>query len=348
MSSSAPIVEMRRLVGEQFSHRAWIYWVDTLVCMVVGYGCAAIYLDSPWFSWQQVVSLLVAAFALFRLGSFIHEITHFRQGHMRSFQIAWNLLAGIPMLMPSFFYTNHIDHHKADHYGTTNDGEYLPLASSPVHHIVLFMAQALVLPLYVFIRFLLSPISFLRPSWRQWTLENASSFVMNIRHRLTIPKSAPRRLWAVVELACCLRAWTMLGVVLLGIYPWTRLIQLYLLSVAILGLNYNRNLVAHHYRNRGGTMSHLDQLIDSVNITGGWITELFFPLGLRYHALHHLFPAMPYHHLASAHRKLLTELPADSPYRQTVFRSYWSVLCELVTDAVRSSEVGKKELSRAV
>jgi len=260
---------------------------------------------------------------------------------MRAFQVAWNALVGIPLLMPSFFYTNHIDHHKTDHYGTEHDGEYLPLGTSTWHHIVLFMAQALVLPLYVFVRFLLSPITFLTPGLRQWTLEHCSSFVMNFHHRLNVPKSAPRKLWAAVELACSARAWAMLLVIVAGLYPWTRLFQLYLLSVSILSLNYNRNLVAHHYRNRGGTMSHLDQLIDSVNITGGWLTELFFPLGLRYHALHHLFPALPYHELASAHRKLLVELPADSPYRMTVFPTYWSVLRELIGDALRATRRGK-------
>ncbi len=37
-------------------------------------------------------------------------------------------------------------------------------------------------------------------------------------------------------------------------------------------------LVAHHYRNDGGEMTHQEQLEDSVNIEGGRLTELFFPL----------------------------------------------------------------------
>jgi hypothetical protein len=38
----------------------------------------------------------------------------------------------------------------------------------------------------------------------------------------------------------------------------------------------------------------------------------FFPLGLRYHALHHLFPSLPYHALGTAHRRLIVALPPDS------------------------------------
>ena len=241
------------------------------------------------------------------------------------------------MLMPSCFYTNHIDHHKSDRYGTEHDGEYLPLASSSLQHIGLFLAQALVLPLYMLVRFLISPLTFLHPQVRQWTLQRMSSYVINFHHRLNIPNSVSHTWWNLQELACSARAWAMILVVLVGIFPWTRLLQLYVLSVVILSLNYNRNLVAHHYRNRGAKMSHLDQFLDSVNINGGWLTELFFPLGLRYHALHHLFPGMPYHELAAAHRLLLEKLPADSPYRVTVFPTYWSVLRELISDSVRSS-----------
>ena len=78
-------------------------------------------------------------------------------------------------------------------------------------------------------------------------------------------------------------------------------------------------------------MSYLEQLEDSVNITGHpLLTELFFPLGLRYHALHHLFPALPYHNLGTAHRRLMAQLPADSLYHQTVYPSYWSVHARIV------------------
>ena len=49
---------------------------------------------------------------------------------MRSFTIGWNLLCGIPMLMPSFFYENHIDHHNSHRYGTLRDGEYLPIGAA--------------------------------------------------------------------------------------------------------------------------------------------------------------------------------------------------------------------------
>jgi fatty acid desaturase len=77
-------------------------------------------------------------------------------------------------------------------------------------------------------------------------------------------------------------------------------------------------------------MSHQEQFLDSTNIIGGWITGILCPLGLRYHALHHLFPAIPYHNLATAHRRLMDQMPADSIYRETAYPSYWSVIAELL------------------
>jgi fatty acid desaturase len=44
---------------------------------------------------------------------------------------------------------------------------------------------------------------------------------------------------------------------------------------------------------------------------------LIAPVGLRYHALHHHLPSLPYHSLGAVHRALVAELPPDAPYRQT-------------------------------
>jgi fatty acid desaturase len=85
-------------------------------------------------------------------------------------------------------------------------------------------------------------------------------------------------------------------------------------------LNQVRTLVAHLWENDwadegGQEMSVTGQYLDSVNVTaGGILPELWAPVGLRYHALHHLLPSVPYHHLPEAHRRLVAQLPQASAY----------------------------------
>ncbi len=337
-TAAEAINEARAIVSDLFVHRPVIYWTDLLLTLLVGYAAAGVYFRAAVFSPLQLSAFVVCGFALFRAGSYVHEIAHMRAGQMLGFRIGWNLLCGIPMVMPSHFYENHIDHHNSQHYGTLRDGEYLPLGAGPVRDIFLFFAQVPFLPAYIALRLLLGPLSFIHPQIRAFVLEHMSSYVINFRHRLTIPKNAPRKAWALLEFACSLRVAGMFVVILVGLFPWTRIVQMYILATFVLSLNYIRNLVAHRYRNTGDQMSHAEQLADSVNLTGNRLTtELFFPLGLRYHALHHLFPGIPYHNLGTAHRRLMAQLPADSPYRDTVFPSYWAAARSLWRDARAAS-----------
>jgi fatty acid desaturase len=66
---------------------------------------------------------------------------------------------------------------------------------------------------------------------------------------------------------------------------------------------------------------------------------LINPVGLRYHATHHLFPSLPYHNMRSAHRRLMQHLPADSPYRQTVATSVWGTIADLCQRAALREQV---------
>lgn len=321
--------DARRIVHSLFDPKPHIYWLDFVGSLVVGYGAAGIYLEAPAFSMAQGVAFVVAVFALYRISLFMHEIVHFKNREMLAFRVGWNALAGVPMLTPSFFYESHIAHHNTHHYGTRDDGEYLPLGHGRVKDFVAFLAQVLLQPIFVTIRFLLAPITFLHPRLRQWTLERASSFVINFHYRREIPADAPRRAWAAMDLACSLRAWVIFVAPIVGLTDWTRIPQLYALAVTILTLNHLRTLSAHRYLGDGDRMSHSEQFFDSTIIQGNVLTSLICPLGQRYHGLHHLFPSLPYHNLAAAHRRLTSELPENSPYHDAVYPSYFSVLKEM-------------------
>jgi fatty acid desaturase len=72
---------------------------------------------------------------------------------------------------------------------------------------------------------------------------------------------------------------------------------------------------------------------------------MWAPVGLRFHALHHLLPGLPYHALPEAHRRLMAALPPDSPYRRTNSPSLRASLTHLFRDA-RSESAGASEEQR--
>ncbi len=332
--SEFSVSQAREICHGLFTPRPTVYWFDFLVSLAVGYSSAIIFLSAPPFAWYHLLCFAMAVIALYRAASFMHEIVHFRRDQMRTFNVTWNLLAGVPMLTPSFFYESHITHHNTHYYGTGGDGEYLPLGNGPLRNVARFLSQVLFQPIFVVARFLLTPVIFLHPALRRWTLQNASSFVINLRFQNRTRDDVPRLEWALIEWACFLRTAAIFAFVLLGFAPWTRIPMLYSVAVGILTLNHLRTLAAHRYTSSGQTMTHQDQFFDSTNVTGDPIfTEMLCPVGLRYHALHHLFPTMPYHNLGTAHRRLMQRLPRESAYRSNVYSSCWSVFKELVDHA---------------
>ncbi len=117
---------------------------------------------------------------------------------------------------------------------------------------------------------------------------------------------------------------------LTGKLAWSVFFELYVLGIAAAGLNWVRTLAAHGYRNTGATMTFVEQIEDSNTVPGRpLLTELLFPVGLRYHSLHHLLPSLPYHSLGAAHRRLMAQLPEDSPYRGTIRGSFLEVAGEV-------------------
>ena len=99
-------------------------------------------------------------------------------------------------------------------------------------------------------------------------------------------------------------------------------------------INQTRTLVAHLWENDGEALTVTAQFLDSVNVPPpSTLPALWAPVGLRYHAIHHLLPGLPYHALGEAHQRLSAALPAESHYHGANYRS----LPQLVGRLVRSS-----------
>ena len=325
----------REAVADLYERSAPIYWLDFTLTTAAAWGFAALYFLTPVWSAVQVGAYLASIFLFFRTGTFIHELVHVSRGQLVWFGRAWNLFVGIPFLMPWIFYRNHADHHNAQHFGTPRDGEYLPLASSPLRETLKYLAQAPLLPLLMALRLgVLGPLSWFHRGIREWVLTRASAAVSNPYYAKRFPARDERHL-LIVEVISFAYLATLGGLVVVGTIAPRHLLMGYFLVAGALGLNWIRNLAAHRYGNGGERMSHLEQMEDSINITGQtWLTALMFPVGLRYHALHHLFPSLPYHNLGKAHRRLTRVLPPDAPYHATGRESFFQALGDLLRGAM--------------
>lgn len=316
------------------SHRAFFrvdparYWLDFGVSLILAYGSGAVYLRSPLGSLPQLIAFPITVFWVYRTGSLVHEVCHLQHYEMRLFKVAWNLLFGVVALAPSPFFTrHHRDHHSQRLYGRPEDPEYIVNVFRRGNwcSLAAYAAYVTVFPLIVFLRFFLSPLTFLSPRIRNWVLEHASSLTLNVRYERQL-NPFDRFAVTAVELLCWLRATAMLVAVAAGLSHWTRLVLLYAVAVAVLFLNQLRLLADHHFESRGRALGFEGHILDSCNYTGrDFLTCLLFPFSIRFHALHHLFPSLPYHNLRAAHIYLSESLPANSPYHALDQKNWWTV-----------------------
>jgi len=287
----------------------------------------------------QLVTFSITCACYYRAVMFVHELVHLPEKKFRTFRIVWNLLCGIPFLVPSFTYYTHLDHHRRKMFGTEHDGEYLAMARMSPWYILLYLSQCLWIPPLAVVRFgLLTPLTWLSPALRGFVHQRASSLVMDPSYLRPLPTRQARRIIFWQELGCFLFIWgcAIVPPLLLDRWQGPLLVQAYATGVALILLNAIRTLAAHRWWSTGEEGTFLDQMLDSVTLDNDSLAAILInPVGLRYHATHHLFPSMPYHNMRAAHRRLMRELPADSPYRQTVGHSIWATIADLWRRAAR-------------
>jgi len=318
-SSLVPPDFIKRMAAE-FAPKPWLYWTDMLVSAGIGWSLFCFSLQLPAFSAMQVLATLGAVFALLRAALFIHELCHIKASQLPHFELAWNLVVGIPLLIPSLMYVgSHMDHHKRTAFGTAADPEYAPIAHWSRFRIAVFVLAVAFAPLVLPIRWgLLTPLSRLFPSLRPWVVGKLSTLVINTGYTRPLPRGTAAKRWDLEEAGAALYVWTIAGLVLAGWIPAAVVGHWLVLGAGILVVNQVRTLAAHGYANEGEPMDAEQQLLDSVNLTRWSLPSvLIAPVGLRYHALHHYLPSLPYHSLGAVHRQLLAELPHDAPYRRT-------------------------------
>jgi fatty acid desaturase len=321
--AAAPAFSLKQahdLVRDLATPRPAVYWVDMTASAAAGWASvAALALLPP--GWWSVPVLVVGVLAMYRAVVFLHEIIHVKRHRgFTAFRRGWNLLVGFPLLVPSFLYEIHAEHHSKRLYGTAADGEYVAFARLGRRQILMVFATTPLLPLLGPWRFgVLAPLSWFVPRLRSYVWTRASALTLDLDYRGRPPRPGPqRRSWLWQEAVATVLCWAAAVAVLLGVLPWQVPVAWAVVLFGAMGIDAIRTLGAHRYIGNDDTMTVVEQMLDTINYDRArWVAELWGPVGLRLHALHHLMPALPYHALPAAHRRLVAALPPDSAYRLT-------------------------------
>ena len=316
--------EIREMVKDLMLPNPFLYWADFLFHVTLGWVSFYLCFKSDLFSIAQNLFFFVSTFALFRAAVFTHELAHLRKGTFSLFRAIWNLLCGFPLMIPSFLYQGvHNDHHNINLYGTKSDGEYFPFVHEGRRRIILFLLASLFFPVLFLVRFVfLAPISCCHRGLRSLVLEKISSLSIDLSYSRTLSSLNSVPSWRAQEAITCLYGWVFLLLLVVQIIPF----MIFSLWLSILGaiffINSLRTLAAHCYRYSGNKILNIsEQILDSVNTPESLFGILWAPVGLRFHAAHHLIPEMPYHSLGKMHDRLMEKFSGKNIYAQTTSRS---------------------------
>jgi len=320
----------RALVRDLHKPKRSIYWTDLVLSALVGWTAFGLAVALPLFSVPMLASSLVSALALYRGLCFLHELSHQNKRTLPGFEAAYNALIGFPLLMPSFLYIGvHQNHHKISVYGTKGDPEYLPFAKSCFMTTV-FAVQSFLIPLFLLLRFLIvTPLGFVFPRLQEFAIIHLSSLTMNVQYRRELTPDLEHKIRR--DSVIMWFAWIgLLSLAVAGLLPWRVFLIWLLIDGVVSFVNSLRTLGAHAYESDGEPLDRLGQLQDSLDHPGQFWTELWAPVGLRYHALHHYFPGVPYHSLPEAYRRLSGTLPLSESYVQMSRKSLPRSLASLL------------------
>jgi fatty acid desaturase len=138
-------------------------------------------------------------------------------------------------------------------------------------------------------------VSWIVPRLRDYVWTRASALTLDLVYRSRPPRPGPqRRSWLRQEAAATAVLVAGVAAVVAGVLPWQAPVAWAAVLLGAMGIDAVRTLGAHRHIGNDDTMTVVEQMLDTINYDRHrWAAELWGPVGLRLHALHHLMPALP-------------------------------------------------------
>lgn len=332
----------RELLADLFTVNKPRIWADVLLTGAVGWGavaCGALGLGGlP----GVLAAWTVAAVAIFRASVFLHDLVHLGDS-VPGIRFAWNVFWGVPFLLPSYLYERiHLEHHRLSVYGQPDgDPEYTALARYGVRATAVMSVVGLFLPVALVLRFLVvTPLS---PFFRRFVDARLNSLASNSKHRAKPLAGRRARVALLSELATSAWAWTVVVLLATGVLPWRAVAFHLAVLFGAVAANQVRSLTVHRWATVG-VEDDEDVLNDSINLVPrSWLWRALIPVSTRMHALHHLAPAVPYHHLEEAHRRMLAHEGPGSSYERATSPGVLACIRDLLADTRRRAAPSSRE-----
>ncbi len=328
--------DARQLAAQAAPPQAARYWRELLTSSAALWSGVALLFTQPGGTLGLVFGFAAVVVGAFRGLVFLHDVTHLGPGEVPGLRTAWNVLLGVPLLVPSFVYERcHPDHHRGDVYGTRADPEYQPYARQPLLRVLLALLMSLLVPSVLVLRFfVLNPLSVFSPALRRFVDGRLSSLAINPEYVAAPMTGALAKRALVLEVAGSGWVWLLAVACVTGLLPAPPLALVFAALHVVAAVNNVRALASHRYASTGERLDDAGVFADSVNVEGPSLwARLAMPTGAEHHALHHLAPRVPFHELRSLHERLRASLPAQATYHHA--------------SAATAGEAGLQVLARA-
>lgn len=315
--------DLKSLLAQFHTIDKKIIWADFLLNLLLSWPLFIYTCFKP-----NIYTYIISIFFLYRGTMLIHEVVHVSK-RVPGYRLAYNLFFGWFTNYPAYIFDGHLYHHGKATYATKRDPEYKFITAYNRKTLIGPIISAFILPIFQLIRFGVMPLflPFMPEKYQLYVYERMSTLVFDVNFKRKIKnKKAELRTMQFNDLMCSLYKIVTIALIMTGILPVRFIIYFYIGFALGSILNMYRALFNHLYTNESlKPLNKDDHILDTTTVEGGLLTKIIFVNGLNYHALHHLFPEIPYYRLEEAHTLLMKELPQDHVYRKSVYPSFYSL-----------------------